>query len=369
MIQHLFLKIKHCYNRIIKFMSYVSFRYKRIKNVNTRQIVLFDTEGLTINRRLAQVVLQFYENNYDCRIRITLKDYLSTSAGDYSNIVFEHTRLIGKDHYELLVCGKNNSDHSCKRLVFNDTLVCFPDHIDSPFFYPLIFHPLKTVNHAEAHIDNLYLREKEKRIGIVFVGNTDVSSYKTFERIIHDEYGMLTRLDVLDFIRESFPDKVFEPRTREEFYSAYSDPNKPLKEKIVLIDRFRIGGSEYFDILYNSIYHIWTCGDAFPYCHNQIEGMACGCIPIYQLFYEKALYYGMDYSNSVVFNDLTELSATITHLIDNIDDSEIERLSKSIRQLYVDGFSIDGFNKKVSRFISCSASEEEYYIHPPIYKY
>lgn len=367
MINRLFLKIKSVFNKTIKLFSYAVYNHKRGQNNTNKTIVLFDTDGLTINRRLAQVVLQFYENNYDCRIRISCKDYLSTSEGDYSNIVFDHTRPIGRDHYELLVCGKNNSDHSCKRLVFNDTLISFSDFIESPFFYPLIFHPLKIVNHAEKYIENLYCKEKGNKIGVIFIGNTSVSSYQPFENIIHNEYGMLTRLDVLEYIKDRFPERVFEPQTKEEFYSVYDDPSNILKDKIVIVDRFRISGNEYFDILYNSIYHLWTCGDAFPYCHNQIEGMACGCIPIFEPYKDKPLYNNLDDNNSILFHNLSELDSIVQELFNN-STRKTESLSQAIRQLYIENFSLAAFKNKVDYFVDSTCNEEKYYIHPPIYK-
>lgn len=57
-----------------------------------------------------------------------------------------------------------------------------------------------------------------------------------------------------------------------------------LAHKIVILDQVRIQGESYRELLKSSMFHLWTVGVMQPYCHNQVESMSCGCIPIFQSF-------------------------------------------------------------------------------------
>lgn len=359
----------HVY-KIKNLSEFFAYRFKvRGKKVNeyAQKTVLFDTQGLTINRRLAQVVLQFSDIGYTCLTKISLRDYLATSNEDYSDIVLRNSKPYKGQKYEILVCGRGNNS-SCKQIVFDDNIKSFPEHINEKFFYPLIFHPKKILNNSEQYIQNLYEKSKDLRIGVVFIGNTNFNSYNSFKENIHNDYGMFTRLEVLEYIKTNFKDKIFRPGTREEFDLKYNDCKKPLKDKIVIIDQIRISGEEYFDILYNSKYHLWTCGDAFPYCHNQVEGIACGAIPICETFKGKPLYNDMKNGiNCLTFNKLEELDDIIKSVLRDKESSN-SISENAVRNVFLHNFSANAFEKKVVEFTESDIEEEKYYIHPKMYK-
>lgn len=364
----IFLYLSSYYwERILRFISYLKYILKKTPKHSNNNTVLLDTQSLTINRRLAQVVLQLKKNGYDCRLKTTMKDYVITSKSDYSDVVFNCTNPSRKDQYNIVICAKNNTKyHNVKKIVFDDDINNFPLHIDSPFFYPLSFHVNQILSNMEDYIKTFDSTLKP-RIGALFIGNTDPSIYNN-EKNIHSNYGMHTRIETLDYIRQHFAEHVFEPKSMVEFNEYFTNENLPLKNKIVIIDKFFIRGRNYFDILGSSVYHIWTCGDLFPYCHNQLEGMASGAIPICEKYHSKPLYTQMKHNiNCFCYDNLDELGLILEKIICNYSEDDL-KMRNATTKLYNDCFSLSAFNSKLSGFLSSSKNTETYYIHPKIYK-
>ena len=129
--------------RFLRLFSYLRYRCKKnpSSSIDAKGVVLFDTEGLLINRRLAQVVLQFAKNRYDCKLKISAKDFAYTSKDDYSDVVFSNTSLIQSEPYDIVICSKSNKRYNNKKkIIFDDSISEFPNRTESLFFYPLYFH-------------------------------------------------------------------------------------------------------------------------------------------------------------------------------------------------------------------------------------
>ena len=338
---------------------------KRQAPVEEKPIALFDTAGLTVNRRIRQVELQLIDAGYTIRILPSKASFLSTGNEPYG-VAFWQNGFCAKDEpVSLVVCGKDNRNYpGQKKLVFCDDIADFPQHMEEPFFFPLHLHVIRMEAHQEAFVKQL---PREQKIGAVFIGSTAPASYKPFESYIHNTFHLPSRLEVLDHIRKTFPESVFEPETAEEFWQAFDDPFHPLKNKIVLIDKPHIGGEDYMRILRNSAFHLWTCGDQFPYCHNQPEGMLCGAVPILQ---EYPLYAGLKNSeNCLIFSELLGLDEILEKIISGGHaDEEIERMSQNIQALYEKHFGEAAFEQKLAAFLKSEKEEEPYYIHPAIYR-
>ena len=354
--------------RLERYFDYRKYKKKKLTNSVTDRIVLFDTCGLKINRRLAQIVLQFKNAGYNCLLRITRKEFVMTSRDDYSDFVFNNTFPLRDEKYSVIVCGKNNTDHSCKRIVLDDNIDAFPQHLNSQFFFPISMHPVKMLSKAESYIDSI--SGNPRRIGAVFIGNTEINQYSN--RIAHDKYGMHTRIETLNYIATSLPPYVFRPNNLDEFNKAFFDTSFPLKNKIVIIDKPFIRDNDYLSVLSSSMFHIWTFGDLLPYCHNQIEGMACGAIPICEKYQEKPLYPGMkDRFNCFCYEKLEELIAIIKSINTRgiIDGGQwIEGMRLNVKNLYDINFSLNAFSNRVDSFVDSQVIESTYFIIPSIYK-
>lgn len=264
----------------------------------------------------------------------------------------------------IYICSEEDKEkyENKKRIILNDNIKNFPEKVSEPLFYPILFHPQKLLGNSETIINNI---SKERKIGILFIGNSN--SYDKFKDIIHNDFNIYTRNEVLDFIKEKRADIIFSPNSYEELKEKLEAPDNPLKNKIVLIDKIRISGKPYFELYCYSKFHLWTCGFVQPYCHNQIESMACGAIPIYQKY---TMYPDLnDNINSLSYNNFDELLKIIDRITENNQDFYSEQMNISVLEIYKNNFSLTAFGNKIEKFLNDKSCDElTYYICPKITK-
>lgn len=362
-MRKLFFGVKNIFARLKQAVGFFFWKTRKTKHKD-RPVVLFDVEGLILSRRLTQVVLQFDHIGYSCLVRARSSMYLKNRGDPYEVLFWELTNRWKREKPVLVVCGKENPHYpDKKRLVFDDDIQSFPLRVEEPFYFPLHLHIKRMVERQTEWIPQM---PKEMRIGAVFIGSTAPASYLPFEKYIHETFHLPTRLEVLDDIRNHFPDDVFEPEQAEDLWKKLDDPSLPLKNKIVLVDKIHIGGKDYLQILRNSIFHIWTCGDAFPYCHNQPEGMLCGAIPV---FWEYPLYAGLEnQKNCLCFRSFDELNGILAKIVSlQFPEEDLWEMSAQVEALYQKIFSDDTFQKNVQAFLASEKAEETYYVHPDVY--
>ena len=345
----------------VRFFFWKKRRTKR----NDLPIALFDVEDLIISRRLTQVVLQFDHIGYSCLVRTKSSSYCKGNSDPWEILFWELTTNWRGETPSIVVCGKRNERYpDRKRIVFDDDIKAFPLHIKEPFYFPLHIH-IKRISERQA--ERIPDIPKEMKIGAIFIGNADPKSYLPYEKYIHETFRLPTRLEVLKEIRKNFPSDVFEPESAEDLWRALEDKSDPLKTKIVLIDKIHIGGMDYLKILRKSVFHIWTCGDVFPYCHNQPEGMLCGVIPIFQKY---PLYNGFeDKTNCLEYESFDGLNKILKMIVSSqFDETELVQMSQRVEGLYRKLFSDETFLKNVDSFLAGEKTVETYYVHPNVYK-
>lgn len=362
-LQILKTKLKKC----ILFLKYVFIRSKSffIKANNNGQMVLLDMTGLRINRRIVQVALQLINSGYEPYYKMSARLYIETVFNgwdDYQQLFFEHVKChCPKNHYSVVFCGKNNAYNNIKRIVFLDDISEFISEYNKPFFFPILFHPVYL---SKKYNNQMLEFKKHNRLGILFIGS-NAKTYNANKEIIHNVYNLQTRNEVICFLLDNFKEDIVRPENKEQLFSLLFDENKPLKNKIVIIDKFRINNDDYWTVLRNSAFHLWTCGYIQPYCHNQVESMSCGVIPILN---KNIKYPGLDETNSIQYHTIEELANIIKKLLfADICSNSITMMNEIIFNTYNKHLSYEAFKKKLDSFIYSNEREETYYICEHIY--
>jgi hypothetical protein len=266
---------------------------------------------------------------------------------------------------EIYICKKNRlKDYKYKKVLELDDL--FMTNIEvytkELFFLPIHFHPKLCSNKIEE--STRVVRKNTKDIGVLFIGNAN-KNYNKNNKLFHDKYKISSRYELLDYARKNLSDLVCEPKNETEFLNMLNDGK--LIDKIVLIDKFSISGHnsvtgipEYLEILGRSRYFLHTSGVVIPYCHNHMESLACGCIPI-----SEFTHYYPNLSNlklSVTFDTLDDFAQKIRHILsaqnDILDNSGV------VGQFYEEYFSFNAFNKKLEQFLNSNNKKEIYFKVP-----
>ena len=177
------------------------------------------------------------------------------------------------------------------------------DRQEPYIFWPQTIHPaFLTIDYGQRIAS---ARRSDRDIGVLFAGNI---SPKVYDNPITAElFGILTRHEYISTLRSHFD------KSSMVFPGSYEEFNRDLEkgvyaQKIVICDAstFRIPHSEWFEVLGRARYFLSPPGVLQPFCHNTVEAMAVGAVPILQ--YPEV--YQPDLSKAgaaVAFRDGTEL--------------------------------------------------------------
>lgn len=195
-----------------------------------------------------------------------------------------------------------------------------------------------------------------------FAGNVDDDYNNQLTKKI---FKINTRKELFDEVSDKSL-SVFKPGSLVDFFQQMYAGN--LRDKIVLINTqiFNIPPSEYFAILMQVDFFIFMPGYIQPFCHNQIETMASGAIPITQFpnIFSPALIDGY---NAIVFDSSEDL-IDILEKINKFSQDEILNLRKNVIKYYIDNYSFKSIcnkieNPKYDKICICAGDYSMKFMH------
>jgi len=185
----------------------------------------------------------------------------------------------------------------CRGILLSDEYFCAGD--ESSYHVPMCMHP------------SLYSCSESRRRGVdlvggrvrlFFAGNTAPSRYSN--PIISSLFRKLNRVEVVAAVRDAFP---------QESVSSWSPPGG---SPIVLLDSpsAMVDVAGFMEMLERSDFFLSPSGVMMPLCHNTIEAMFMGVIPVLQhpeLFHPPL----EDNVNCIVFHDKNDLVRKVSEIL------------------------------------------------------
>ena len=325
--------------------------------------VLIDMACLKLSRRMSQITAQLYNSGYRPCLKLSFDDYVHRKMTDeeYSHVPLRiacvYTFRNRRDPFAFAVCHPREKEKYKKALILNQNMQKFKEHLNDKFFFPILMHPEYMVeNEADGYVWSP--NDNNRRIGILFIGNTELS-YNKFATQIHEKYGLYARREVIEHVVERFPEHIIRPESEVELLGMLDTEN--LLDKIVIIDRFRVK-ENYFSLYKMARLHLWTPGFSMPYCHNTIESLACGVIPFYQCY---PYYPGMlEGYNCLSYRSFDEMDNIIRRFLEGgIPSHELDLMGEHARELYDTYFSKKAIKQKIDSFVADDTTPyEEFYI-------
>lgn len=301
---------------------------------------------------MAQITAQLYNSGYAPCLKVSFRDYVRRRLTDeeYSHVPLSISHIYTfrnrRDPFLFAVCHNKQKAKYSKALVINQNIAEFKEHLNERFFFPILMHPNRIIDND---IDNhdWFADSQNRSIGILFIGNTE-KSYEKHTGRMHDCYGLYTRREIVKHVLSRFPDHVVRPGSEAELLNMINA--KDMSNRIVIVDRFRVDGN-YFSLYRKSRFHLWTPGVYMPYCHNTIESMACGAIPLFQSF---PYYPGMiEGYNCLSYQTLDEMDNVIRRILEGeIPSHELDLMGKRTKELYDSHFSKKAIKQKIDGFIA-----------------
>ncbi len=168
---------------------------------------------------------------------------------------------------------------------------------------------------------------KTRTARLFFGGNTEEGKYD--KPVIREKYGMLSRREMLEVAAAVIPSgDVFNP----DDAALWLESNEFHRFVFCETQRCKIPPERWLEALSKADFFLACPGVGMPLCHNVIEAMAAGCVPILQ--YGSYLSPPLqDRVNCLAFDDANSLGAVL-HSVFSMSDAEIATLRANVRSHY-----------------------------------
>jgi hypothetical protein len=199
-------------------------------------------------------------------------------------------------------------------------------NIQNECIVPLSMHPSF---YRFGYLDQLpQLQLIKKSILVFFAGSFSEKHYNS--QLLHLFQNMPTRMELLSVLQSNEILNVHFPENSEEAFAAINNSDN----KILIINRSKapIYPDEWLKILAKAFFFIAFPGTTIPFCHNLVEALAVGCIPI--LSYAHQMPAGLqDGFNCLIYSDKVDFIEKITQAY-YMDNSKKNEMSQNALHYY-----------------------------------
>lgn len=314
-------------NFALNLKTYILSKKSKKRPKGTLRLIIHDNR---FERCLLPLI--YFLNEYQYKVALSFSYSFLSKLGMYAkriltmeNVILDLSRR--KTNYIQL----SDSDHITSIDITENYYhnICYAE---SSFRVPYSFHPNLLHFQNESYLPTLRNPDKLD-IKCFFAGNTDPSLYN--EDAIIDIYGILTRGQIIDFIKLAFPDSHTGYLGEGNYDIIIHDDNSD-----------RIPQLKLLEILSRAKFFLATPGVIIPDCHNLTEAMALGAIPIIQFpyFMNPPLKHGI---NCLSYNSLDELKDILKKVLnDEFSATEIAEMRVNVIAYYRENLSMEGVISK-----------------------
>ncbi len=194
-----------------------------------------------------------------------------------------------------------------------------------PILFPYPVHPVHSNPDKQATVDEL--RDSPKKIRLFFSG--DMKGYNKSH--VNYPEPKLPRLEVINTILESLPNNLLHVKDSQSAATLFSGP---YSQNCAIIDTSMtwIDDRYWLDYLAKSDFFLAPPGIIMPMCHNIIEAMSVGAIPVtnYPEWFHPKLEH---LKNCIAFSDKADLVEKVKLVLD-MDREQIRSLRQNVIRYY-----------------------------------
>lgn len=203
---------------------------------------------------------------------------------------------------------------------------------------PFPMHPVQVVSFNQSQINRL--REEKRTIRVLFSGSWTQPQYKA----PLDRYKILTRAEVIGFVVEKFgkANVLRQVSKREELTGLMQSPGVDAQ---IVVSEVKTRDEDWMELLSVADFFIAPPGFRYPWCHNSIEAMAVGTIPIlqYNALFVPGLVHG---ENCFCFQNTKELEQAINTAL-AVSEEELHRMRQNVIAYYDRYLSSEAIVQKI----------------------
>jgi hypothetical protein len=315
------LSIPSVYRRVVV-------RYNQVPHVQSpergrpEKSVYFDLRDNTFHRYLYCLIKFFDLVGMKVLIRKRIGflgriSLFSEMIVDLPNVFLVTDNAIGS---QLEVCQSGKKEWNGRGVLLSDDY--FSAGEVSGYHVPMCMHP--DVYHLPIYQQRSFDRGGGT-IRLSFAGNVNPAKYSS--PLLARLFAKLSRVEVVNTVIQAYPDKVILPHTRGEWQAVKS------AEILMAIDpRAYLDGQEFMEMLGQSDFYLSPPGVTMPLCHNVVEAMFMGAVPVLQYpeFFDPPL---QDNVNCIVFRDRADLIRRVAEIL-QMAPVQVAELRRQAMQYY-----------------------------------
>ncbi|WP_340063811.1 hypothetical protein [Ascidiimonas aurantiaca] len=197
-------------------------------------------------------------------------------------------------------------------LVFPSGMQVLPEN---NFVMPYMMHPV--MYHKGYYKEVVKYRENPSRMKILFAGNVDKKEYS--RKILKERFNKTHRFEIISSLLKTGKKDEIELVTKKE--QLIPTENKHDRLFIVRSSDYKIPFEQWLEVLSRAVFFLACSGSKMPMCHNVVEAMSVGTIPIleYPEFFSPPLEHK---KNCIVYSGVDDLHEKI-HEVLHMPSSEI----------------------------------------------
>jgi len=218
----------------------------------------------------------------------------------------------------------------------------YADKSESVLHFPFPLHPV--FYQRNFHSSNAHL---QGRMRILFAGNIDKRYYD--DPVVTGRFGMVSRYQCVERIREQMSDVLFEPESIDELREMLGSCNDLRRMVLVDTSKCAIPVEQWLSVLDHADFFLALPGTKIPHCHNCIEALSRGSIPVLQ--YGKLFHVPLENGvNALTYHSAEECVKVLQHIL-AMDSREVKQLSEGALRYYETHLAHASFMRKFNEKI------------------
>ncbi|MEM0927518.1 MAG: glycosyltransferase [Planctomycetota bacterium] len=203
---------------------------------------------------------------------------------------------------------------------------------DTPADVPALPYPMHPKQMLRWNSTRAAGVRRRRKAGVFFAGN---QKPRYGRDRMQQTFGVMPRLEIVQTLRDHFPTRIVQKH-------ATGDPSR-----IVLRDTVAepIAEKDWLETLGDHRFFLCCPGAAQPMCHNVIEAMACGVIPIIE-YADRFAEPLKDGHNAIIFSGQEGLLDAIDR-VDSLSESRLEQMTRHVIEYYEAYLRYDEFVAKM----------------------
>ena len=358
---------ERCYRQIRSYLqpshyrSASKARSSALAPPSGQQICLFDFNSIKIDndmgRYLHHLITEFEECGYYIAFTNNYRFLATIDSKAFKKLIFKRPFSIIElnkppKHCKLLVTDSEKKlVHSFDKTIQIDyrqmrVLAAHRNAFELPFFVHPEIHDSQQVTTLHKSFPEL---NQPRSLRILFAGNAKARKYDS--PVLAKTYKVMSRVKILNSAKRTLSDKQLRmpQSTASIIPSEYSNTLT-----IATTQSSPIPSQEWINTIGKSDFYLACPGVGMPLCHNLIEALAAGSIPIlqYPQYLDPPLENG---KNCLVFNDESELDTVLQKAL-NMERDNIRLLQLNIASYYQNHLEPGTFTQKLINSQSAASS-------------